>query len=41
MRIESTIYHVWHVLDGKPQAAWGYTTRAEAFAAAGAAPDQP
>ena len=40
VRIDSTIFHVWHVLNGKPQAAWGYTDRAEAFAAASGEPEE-
>jgi hypothetical protein len=34
-RIESTIYHVWHVQNGVPQETWGYSTREEALEAVG------
>jgi ketosteroid isomerase-like protein len=34
-RIEATLYHVWHVRDGKAREAWTYSTRAEALRAVG------
>ena len=33
-RIESTIYHLWHVPQGRPREAWGFSDRAEALEAA-------
>src|SRR4051812_92531 len=30
-RIDSTLYHVWHLRDGKVREAWTYTTPAEAL----------
>ncbi len=34
-RVEGTIWHVWHVVDGKPREGWAYGDRREAFEAAG------
>jgi ketosteroid isomerase-like protein len=34
-RIESMLYHLWHMQDGKALEAWTYNTRAEALEAAG------
>lgn len=34
-RIEMTIYHLWHIRDGKAREAWTYSDRAEAVEAAG------
>ncbi|MDX6674467.1 MAG: SnoaL-like polyketide cyclase [Solirubrobacteraceae bacterium] len=36
-RIEATLYHVWHLRDGKAREAWTYSTRAEALEAVGRA----
>src|SRR3954454_18118634 len=30
-RIDSTLYHVWHLRDGKVREAWTYSTQAEAL----------
>jgi ketosteroid isomerase-like protein len=32
-RIDSTIYHVWHIRDGKIREAWTFTTKSEALEA--------
>ncbi len=34
-RIDDTIYHVWHVPNGRPRETWGYGSRDEALEAAG------
>ncbi len=34
-RIEATLYHVWHLQDGKLREAWTYGTRGEALEAVG------
>jgi ketosteroid isomerase-like protein len=34
-RIDGTLFHVWHLRDGKAQEAWTYGTRAEALEATG------
>ena len=34
-RIEETIYHVWHLLDGKAREAWTFTSFEEAAQRAG------
>lgn len=36
MRVQETIYHLWHVVDGQPREAWAYTERQEALEAVGA-----
>ncbi len=35
VRVESTIYHVWEVRDGKAIEAWTYSDRADALEAVG------
>ena len=35
LRVEATIYHLWHVTGGKVQEAWAYGDRDEALEAAG------
>jgi ketosteroid isomerase-like protein len=35
LRVEATIYHLWHVTGGKAQEAWAYSDRDEALEAAG------
>ncbi len=34
-RLDSPVYHVWHVQNGKPREAWAYATREEALEAVG------
>jgi len=38
VRIETTIFHLWHVPDGTPRAAWAYSNRSEALQAASRGP---
>jgi hypothetical protein len=34
-RVDSTIFHVWQIREGKPQQAWAYRSRSEALEAVG------
>lgn len=36
-RVESTIWHVWHITQGVAREAWTFDQRAEALAAVGRA----